>query len=164
MGSGQLHASGRGLRAVSHAQTCARLARPSFGCVVLCAPLSCDCAQLEVNKALTKRASAAAALSSTPANTMPLELPEGARRNQLYLQLGADSGIDEETRNIRAYEHAFQQIRGVTGVSDVSEVRACALPPRAARAAPRGWPDSQIRPRPPRPHLRCLRASVRLRR
>jgi len=71
----------------------------------------------ELNKQLQKREKASLA------NDVPsADLPEGVKRNQLYLHLLNDTSIEEEQKNIRAYEAAFQKIKEVTGVSDVSEV------------------------------------------
>jgi len=44
------------------------------------------------------------------------------KRNQLYKHLLQDTSIEDEQKNIKAYEAAFQKIKEVTGVSDVSEV------------------------------------------
>jgi len=73
--------------------------------------------KVEINKELSKREKAALS-SDMPA----AELPEGAKRNQLYMHMLSDTGIDDEQNNIKAYESAFQKIKEVTGVSDVSEV------------------------------------------
>lgn len=71
----------------------------------------------ELNKELSKREKAALA------HDMPsAELPDGVPRNQLYQHLLSDTSIEDEQKNIKAYEAAFQKIKEVTGVSDVSEV------------------------------------------
>jgi myosin heavy subunit len=71
----------------------------------------------EANKELAKREKAALS-ADQPHASEPLAT---VKRNQLYTTL-ADTGIDDEQKNIKAYEAAFQKIKEVTGVSDVSEV------------------------------------------